>query len=67
MARMNGRTIRRELNVHDIERQWMTERNEVGGPLRATDAGKARGDERIALRTAPVEQDGQHVGPHPHG
>ena len=56
-----------ELDVDPVERQRMAERDELGGALCGADPGQARGDERVALRTARVDERGEHVGPHAHG
>ena len=54
-----------ELDVDPVERQWMAERDQLGGALCGTDARQPGGDEGVALRSAGVEERGQHLRAHP--
>ena len=62
-----GSRVGSQLDVDAVERQRMAERDELGGALCRSDAGEAGGDERVALRSARVDERGEHVGAHPNG
>ena len=51
-----------EVDVHPGQRQRVAERDELGGPLGAGDAGDARGGEHIGLRQAVGAHERDHLG-----